>query len=67
MTSSIDWATSSKLSELTGLSKRAITHMLLTGEIEYSKKGSAKTSSLLIRISSFNNYWLGKRQLIIEK
>jgi hypothetical protein len=67
MATLLDWATTAKIAEDTGLSKRTITEMLNEGKIEFSKKSKAKTSSLLIRVSSFNAYWLGKREIIIKK
>ncbi len=63
----LDWATTAKIAEDTGLSKRAIADMLNEGKIEFSKKSKAKTSSMLIRVSSFNAYWLGKREIILTK
>jgi hypothetical protein len=63
----LDWATTAKIAEQTGLSKRAISEMLNEGNIEFSKKSKAKTSSLLIRVSSFNAYWLQKREIVLHK
>jgi len=35
-------------------------------EIEFSKKQKSKTSCVLIRVSSFNAYWLGKKEIILN-
>lgn len=57
MTTPIDWITPKKLAEETGVSRSYIDNLLDSGEIKYSNKGKAKTSGIMISISSFNKYW----------
>lgn len=62
-----DWKTTAQLSQETGISQRKIQEILSSGDIEISKLGNHKNSSLAIRMTSFNDYMMANRIVINKK